>query len=189
MGSIVNREEIRRLEKAARDKDKRKLGEWAIQLEQQIRNDLEKDYKMDLADAIDNFMMAVGYTLHFSEETLFGQKRLVSFMEDLYSSIDMFRTGEYKPEEYEEELKKSGVIINSYDYGRVFKKYIEEYTERVRSNMKYCEKCKGCIYNVDVKNPETEKVEMNMCSKSEVLDLIMSGNWSKNDCEFKKENL
>ena len=55
--------------------------------------------------------------------------------------------------------------------------------------MKYCEGCRDCIYNIDVKNPETEKVEMNMCSKSEVLDLIMSGNWSKSDCEFKKENL
>lgn len=45
-------------------------------------------------------------------------------MEDLYVSIDMYRTGEYKPQDYEKELKDNGVLLDHYDYDKVFKNYL-----------------------------------------------------------------
>ena len=47
--SLLNRDEIRRLEKAAKDKNKIKLATWAAQFEDQIseyyRKDFEEKYK------------------------------------------------------------------------------------------------------------------------------------------------
>ena len=40
----IDKNEVRRLEKAAREKDKRKLLDWAVQFEGQIRNELDKQY-------------------------------------------------------------------------------------------------------------------------------------------------
>lgn len=135
--SLVNREEVRRLEKAAREKDKRKLVSWAEQFERQLENifrtDYEKAYKEQTADTVDNLMIAVAYTLHFSEETRFGSKKLPSFMEDLFVTIDMYRTGEYRPEDYAEELKRNGIVLDHYDYDRIYKKYLDMYdTDLVR---------------------------------------------------------
>ena len=43
---LVNRDELRRLEKAAKDKNKKKLAEWAGQFEQQVINLYEKNTMM-----------------------------------------------------------------------------------------------------------------------------------------------
>ena len=42
-------------------------------------------------------------------------------MDDLFVSVEMFRKGEYKPEEYEEQLKEDGIIIAKYDYDRLYR--------------------------------------------------------------------
>ena len=52
MGSIVGREEIRRLEKAAREKDKRKLAEWIKSFETQLDTILRKDYEKAYKDEV-----------------------------------------------------------------------------------------------------------------------------------------
>lgn len=109
MDNIINRSELRRLEKAARDKNKDKLLEWIIQFDNQIRMEYENTYKKELADSIDNFCTAVAYTARFSETTHLGPKKLPEFMDDLFVTIDMFRVGEFKPEDYEEELRKCGI--------------------------------------------------------------------------------
>lgn len=113
---ILNRNELRRLEKAAREKDKRYLADWAKQYDNQIRLEYEKAYHEEIDHSINVFLTAVAYTAHFSEETKLGKKKLPEFMEDLFVSIDMFRTGEYKPEEYKEELEKNGIYQDMYDY-------------------------------------------------------------------------
>lgn len=113
---ILNRNELRRLEKAAREKDKRHLADWAKQYDNQIRLEYEKAYHEEIDHSINVFLTAVAYTAHFSEETKLGKKKLPEFMEDLFVSIDMFRTGEYKPEEYKEELEKNGIYQDMYDY-------------------------------------------------------------------------
>ena len=63
MDSLLNRNEIRRLEKAAREKDKKHLLEWAIQFEDSIRRIFEKEYQDEIQTSVDNFMIAVAYTL------------------------------------------------------------------------------------------------------------------------------
>lgn len=111
MKSLINREELRRLEKAARDKDKRKLGDWAKQLEQQIQNQYEAKFKNELGDFIDILILTVVYTLHFNESTKFGGKRIDGFMDDLLETIDMFRRGEANPDDYRNALKEDKIIV------------------------------------------------------------------------------
>lgn len=109
--SLINKEELRRLEKAAKDKDKRKLADWARQFEEQICYEYELKFKEELGSFIDILMLTVVYTLHFNESTKFANKRINSFMEDLLETIDMFRRGEAVPEDYREALKKDNIIV------------------------------------------------------------------------------
>lgn len=112
----MDRNELRRLQRAAKDKDIRKLGEWASQFEEQMRQEFDRAYHDELENSINNFCTAIAYTAHFSEETRLDKDKLPSFMEDLFVTIDMFRTGEYKPEEYKKELEKNGVYDDAYKY-------------------------------------------------------------------------
>ena len=41
---LINRDELRRLEKAAREKDNKHLVAWAEQFEDQIRREYEKSF-------------------------------------------------------------------------------------------------------------------------------------------------
>jgi uncharacterized protein YnzC (UPF0291/DUF896 family) len=107
--NIFSREEIRRLEKAAKDKNKQKLLDWAISYDDQLRKEYDKAFKDELKDSIDNFCTAIAYTARFSETSHLSKKKIPEFMEDLFSTIDMFRLGEYLPKEYEEELLKCGI--------------------------------------------------------------------------------
>lgn len=127
---LMSKEELRRLEKAVKDKNKTKVQEWAYQFEEQVidlyRDVYEKRYREDIQDAVINYEIAVAYTMHFSEETQFEQDKLTSFLEDLMVTLDMYRTGESNPTQYLEELKENGVILPSYDYSRVYRERIEE---------------------------------------------------------------
>lgn len=114
----MNRDELRRLEKAAREKDKKFLLTWAEQFEDQIRREYEKNFKDELNDSIDNFLVAIVYTLHFSELTKFGKRRTNEFCCDMMSTIDMFKTGEYTPDEYKEILEKDGIDMFSNKKGK-----------------------------------------------------------------------
>lgn len=111
--TITTREEIRRLEKAARDKDKRKLWEWAIQFENQIKQEYEKNYEEDLGTSIDIMYLALAYTLSFNEKTKFGADRLTDFLDDFFVTVDMFSTGEYSPEDYAKQLEKKGIYFDN----------------------------------------------------------------------------
>ena len=45
MGNLFSKEDIRRLEKAARDKNRQKLAEWMEQYENYLLNIMQKDLK------------------------------------------------------------------------------------------------------------------------------------------------
>lgn len=115
MNDILNRNEIRRLEKAAREKDKKHLFEWTIQFENQVAEMLRKEYEQayqdELASSVDTFLIAVAYTAKFSETTNLNKDTLPEFMNDLLVTVDMFSTGEYKPEEYRKILADNGIIF------------------------------------------------------------------------------
>lgn len=143
MKSLVNRDEIRRLEKAAREKDKKHLAEWAKRYEQMLLNILRKEYEEIYQDeintSVNNILLALGYTLLYSEEIQIPKERIPDFIDDLMVTVDMYRTGEYKPQDYQEELKNLGVILDDVDYTRVYKKekqklldLINEYEELIK---------------------------------------------------------
>ena len=79
MESLLDRNEIRRLQKAARDKDIRKLAEWGSQFEDTIRQEYEKMFEdrvqEDLLSSIDHFIVAIIYTLHFNEKCKFRRQK------------------------------------------------------------------------------------------------------------------
>lgn len=110
---LINRDELRRLEKAAREKDKKHLVAWAEQFEDQIRREYEKSFEDELDNSVENFLVAIVYTLHFSELTQFGKKRINEFCRDMMSTVDMFTSKEYTPAEYKEILEKEGIDMFS----------------------------------------------------------------------------
>lgn len=111
--TITTHDEIRRLEKAARDKDKRKLWEWAIQFENQIKQEYEKHYEQDLGDSIDIMCLALAYTLSYNEKTKFGADRLTDFLDDFFVTVDMFSSGEYSPTDYAKQLETKGIYFEN----------------------------------------------------------------------------
>lgn len=111
--TITTRDEIRRLEKAARDKDKRKLWEWAIQFENQIKQEYEKNYEQDLGDSIDIMCLALAYTLSYNEKTKFGPDRLTDFLDVFFVTVDMFLSGEYSPVDYAKQLETKGIYFEN----------------------------------------------------------------------------
>lgn len=116
----MNKDEFKRLEranaKALKKNNKQALYDWGIQFEEQLMNELNKHYeerfRKELLEVIDNFLIAMAYTLHFSEKTKFGPKRINEIMEDLMATVDMFKRGEYSPEEYRETLAKDKIYLN-----------------------------------------------------------------------------
>ncbi len=117
----MNRNDLRRLEKAAREKDKKYLASWADDFERQlsylVRKEYEARYQDEIENSIENFLIATAYTAVFSESTnLLKSGNLPDFMEDLFATIELFRTGEYKPKEYEEILKENGFEFEKIRY-------------------------------------------------------------------------
>lgn len=111
IAKLFDKNELRRLEKAAREKDKTKLIEWGTAFEKRIIELYEKEYIKILQEGINNYMLVMIYSLHFNEKTKFGKKRIDDFMEDFMATINGFTTGEFKPEEYEELLRKDNIKL------------------------------------------------------------------------------
>ena len=115
MSNLVNRNELRRLEKAAREKDKTKLAEWIKNFENYLDNNFRRDYmnafQEELNHSIENIFTGVVYTLYYSEENYIDKNNLADFMADLFVSLDMFRTGEYTPKDYVDQLEEERVTI------------------------------------------------------------------------------
>lgn len=139
----MNREEIRRLQKAAKDNNKMKLVEWAEQYNAQIyeklRKEFETEYQKEINDSFSNLLIALCYTLYYSEETYINKDNIGEFMCDLFSTIDLYRTGEYKPNDFLEELKKVGVEPDKYDYSKLYEEkqqqldtLIKEYLDKLK---------------------------------------------------------
>ena len=115
MLSLLDKNEMRRLQKAARDKNMDKIFDWARQLEIQLSQQYERSFQDELEDSIDTFILTIVYTLHFNQSTKFGKKRIGDFMDDLLETIDMFRRGEASPEDYKKQLKEDGIIYKGRD--------------------------------------------------------------------------
>lgn len=117
----MDKNELKRLERADDKAHKRKsrepLYEWGIQLEKQleekIRKFYEEKFRKDMSKSIEWYIIAIAYTLHFNEKCKFGRKRLQDVMEDLTATVDLFGTKEYTAEDYLQQLKEDGIILNN----------------------------------------------------------------------------
>ena len=57
------------------------------------------------------FSLVIAYTFLFSEEVNIDKDNLADFMDDLFLTVHLFNTGEYKPEDYAEQMKEQGIDI------------------------------------------------------------------------------
>lgn len=120
MGFSVNRDDIRRLEKAAKDKDKRKLMDWASAFEFAISSEIYREYdkafKDQLANSLDLFILTFMYTLATDGNVTIKKNKAEYLLDTLMKNFDKFRTEEYKPEDYLGRLKSLGVNLIDYRY-------------------------------------------------------------------------
>lgn len=128
----MNREDYRRIKNFSKQEMERWLYIEQNTMYNKLNNKFNEKYKMDLNNSIQNFIVAIGYTLHFNEDVNLNPDELSSFMNDLFITVDMFKTGEYKPDDYTEQLKEDGIIIEKYDNDRVYR----EYKNKINDNVK-----------------------------------------------------
>lgn len=128
----MNKNEMRRLKKALKDKNEDKLLEWAILVEEQCQARANRIFKQEYDKLLTKFMevaeTALLYVLHFSESTKFGQKRLLNFWQELEVTIDLLANKEYELKEYQDELMKDKIYIKLPEMDESYK------TEKQRVN-------------------------------------------------------
>lgn len=149
----LNRDEFRGIKNFTKEQLEKYLQNYYNLVHNTIYNTLRKEfesaYKDELDNSIQNFITAIVYTLHFSEEVDLKHDELNSFMDDLFTSVDMFRSGEYNPEEYREQLKRDGVEIASYDYSRLYREKDAPYKEICERLIEFINKTKSKAKIVD----------------------------------------
>ena len=134
---MLNRDDFRKTKNMSKDEMDKWLRNRDLITHSSLKKQFEKMYNEDLLLAIDIFIVAIAYTLHFSEDTHFEQNELTSFLDDLFVTIDMFKTGEYKAEDYREELEKCGVKIKTYDYSKRYRDNELKYKNRNEEALKW----------------------------------------------------
>lgn len=94
---------------------KQAIYQWGKEFEDTVRSELNREYKQDyqrdLGQAVDYFIIAIAFTLHFNEKTRFGRKRLFDVLKDIQETVDMFRKREYSPQEYVKMLHDEKIDI------------------------------------------------------------------------------
>ena len=145
----LNRDEYRTIKSMSKEQMEKWLQGYYNVIYNNLRKEFEDAYKDELDSSIQNFITAIAYTLHYNEEVHLQRDELVSFMDDLFVSVDMFRRGEYRPEEYEEQLKEDGIEIAKYDYDRLYREKDAPYKEKYEELVKFLEETKSKAKVID----------------------------------------
>ena len=117
----LNRDEVRNLKSFSREQMEKWLQGYYNITYNSLRKEFEAEYKDELDSSIQNFITTIAYTLHFNEDVHLDPDELAGFMDDLFVSVDLFRKGEYNPEDYREQLREDGIEIAKYDYDRLYR--------------------------------------------------------------------
>lgn len=139
----LSRDEFRHLKSFSKEQMEKWLQGYYNITYNSLRKEFEEAYKDELDSSIQNFITAIAYTLHYNEEAHLQRDELASFMDDLFVSVDMFRKGEYKPEEYKEQLKEDGIEIAEYDYDRLYREKDAPYKEKYEELVKFLNETKS----------------------------------------------
>lgn len=116
--SLFDTNELNRLQRCAKNKDKKEIVKWARDFELRLSELYHKRYKdyylQEYAERLKDIDTALLYTLHFGESTRFGNKRLKETMEDLGVVMKDMHNGQFKRSEYRDMLIKDGIKIEEY---------------------------------------------------------------------------
>ena len=130
----LNRDEFRNIKSFSREQMEKWLERYYRMTYNRLQKEFENAYKDELDSSIQNFITAIAYTLHFNEDTHLTHDELAGFMDDLFVSVDLFRKGEYNPDDYREQLREDGIEIAEYDYDKLYRqneKTVREGVEKV----------------------------------------------------------
>ena len=113
--SLFDTNELNRLQRCAKNKDKKEIVKWARDFELRLSELYHKRYKeyylQEYAERLKDIDTALLYVLHFGESTKFGNKRLNETMNDLSVTIKDMHNGGFTRNEYREMLTKDGIKI------------------------------------------------------------------------------
>lgn len=145
----LSRDEFRTLKGFSKEQMEKWLQGYYNITYNSLRKEFNDVYKDELDSSVQNFITAIVYTLHYNEDVHLQHDELNSFMEDLFVSVEMFRKGEYRPEEYREQLKEDGIIIAEYDYDRLYREKDAPYKEKYDKLVKFLNETKSKAKIVD----------------------------------------
>ena len=145
----LNRDEYRTIKSMSKEQMEKWLYNRNVTTYNALRKEFEDAYKDELDSSIQNFITAIAYTLHYNEEVHLQNDELASFMDDLFVSVDMFRKGEYRPEEYRDQLREDGIEIAKYDYDRLYREKDAPYKEKYEKLVKFLEETKSKAKVID----------------------------------------
>lgn len=145
----LNRDEFRNLKSFSREQMEKWLQGYYNVTYNSLRKEFNDAYKDELDSSVQNFITAIAYTLHYNEDVHLQHDELNSFMEDLFISVEMFRKGEYRPEEYKEQLKEDGIVIADYDYDRLYREKDAPYKEKYEKLVEFLNNTKSKAKVVD----------------------------------------
>lgn len=149
----LSRDDFRRIKGFSKDEMERWLQVQYNVTYNTLRKEFNDNYKDELDSSVQNFITAIAYTLHFNEDVHLEHDELASFMDDLFVSVELFRKGEYNPEDYREQLRADGIEIAQYDYDRLYREKDAPYKEKYDKLMKFLDETKSRAKVVeDIKN-------------------------------------
>ena len=160
----LSREDYRKLKSFSKEDMTKWLNYRDNIIYNELRKEFESQYQDEINCSIENFLIAIWYTVHGSEEIHLQNDELNSFMEDLYATVDMFRTGEYKPEEFKELMEQDGIEFKPHDYTRIFRNKEGKY-QRINNEVKefvkdWMEHRKGATINAEELELIIKKLEV-----------------------------
>lgn len=129
---MLSREDYRKIKGMSKEEMSRWLDLERSMTYNQLRKEFEKTYHDELDCGISNFLIAIAYVLHYNDDLHLEKDELASFMDDLFVSVDLFRSGEYRPEEYEAQLKEDGITFAKYDYNKLYRELEAKYVGRIK---------------------------------------------------------
>lgn len=145
----LSRDEYRRLKSYSKEEMEKYLQLYYNGVYNALRKEFNDNYKDELDSSVQNFITAIAYTLHYNEEVSLQHDELNSFMEDLFVSVEMFRKGEYNPEDYREQLREDGIEIAKYDYDRLYREKDAPYKDKYEQLVKFLNETKSKAKIVD----------------------------------------
>lgn len=107
--------ELNRLQRCAKNKDKNEIKKWGEDFERRLNQKYSDIYREKLIkqfeERLKDIDVGIIYSLHFNENTKFGNKRLEQFMNDLSATIRGFYKDDFNRSDYIQMLKDDGIKI------------------------------------------------------------------------------